>query len=58
MKPYAVAKLGEIMCHFYYATHKIGSKLQLYLFDSNIQPEDVTFLRSPSSLVFKREDGD
>jgi hypothetical protein len=58
MKPYAVAKVGEQMCHFYYVAHEIGSKLQPYLFDSNIQPEDVTFLRSPSPLVFKREDGD
>jgi hypothetical protein len=58
LKLYVVAKLDEQMCQFYYAAYEIGSKLQGYLFDSSIQPEDVTFLRSPSPLVFKREEGD
>jgi hypothetical protein len=42
LKCYVVAKEGGKMANFYYDSHILGTKLQAYLFDPNIEAEDVS----------------
>jgi hypothetical protein len=49
LKCYVVAKEGGEMADFYYDSHILGTKLQAYLFDPDIEAEDVSTPDSTST---------
>jgi hypothetical protein len=49
LKYYVVAKEGGKMADFYYDSHILGTKLQAYLFDPDIEAKDVSIPDSTST---------